>query len=62
VDDRIDPIGPRPPSAAPIPVIRRSDGSTEKRQRDDAEKRKRRPVPQPAPPPDDGMPHIDVRV
>jgi hypothetical protein len=62
VGDRIDPISPRPPSAAPIPAIRRSDGSAEKRERQDSEPRKRRPAPQPPPPPDDGRPHVDVRV
>jgi hypothetical protein len=60
--DRIDPIRPRPPSAQPIPPIRRSDGSTEKRDRDGSEPRKRRPPPPPRPPPDDGLPHIDIRV
>jgi hypothetical protein len=62
VGDRIDPISPRPPSAAPIPAIRRSNGSPEKRERDGSEPRKRKAVPQPPPPCDDGRPHIDIRV
>jgi hypothetical protein len=63
VDWRIDPITPRPPRADPIAPVRRSDGSTEKRDRDGAPPRKRKPPPQtPEPPPDDGRPHVDVRV
>ncbi|MCW3002373.1 MAG: hypothetical protein JWQ20_1671 [Conexibacter sp.] len=61
--DRIDPIRPRPPTAAHVGPIRPSDGSAEKRERDSAEPRKRRPPPPAGPPaPDDGLPHIDVRV
>jgi hypothetical protein len=61
--DRIDPITPRPPTASAIPAIRRSDGSAEKRDREGQRRRPRQPaVPAPAPPPDDGRPHIDVRV
>jgi hypothetical protein len=62
VGDRIDPISPRQPAPAPIPSIRRSDGSDEERERDPSQPRKRRPPPPPEPPPDDGLPHIDVRV
>jgi len=63
VGDRIDPITPRPPTAAAIHSIRRSDGSPEKRDRDGSEPRRRKPPPPPPPPPpDDGRPHIDVRV
>ncbi|MCW3023029.1 MAG: hypothetical protein JWR30_2351 [Conexibacter sp.] len=61
--DRIEPIGPKAPSASRIPAIRRSEDSTEKRRRDeDQAPRKRPPVPPAEPPPDDGLPHIDVRV
>jgi hypothetical protein len=62
VSDRIDPIGPHPATANAIPAIRRTDGSTEGHEREDAPPRKRRPPPPPPPPPDDGLPHIDVRV
>jgi hypothetical protein len=63
VSDRIIPIGPHAPTANAIPAIRRSDGSTEKRDRG-APPRKRPPppAPPPEPPEDDGHPHIDVRV
>ncbi len=62
--DRIQPIGPRPPQPSPIPAVRRSDGSTEKRDREGAQQKRRRRATVPAlpPPPDDGRPHIDVRV
>ena len=61
--DRIEPIGPRAPTASRIPAIRRSDDSTEKHRPDeDAPPRKRPPAPAAEPPPDDGLPHIDVRV
>jgi hypothetical protein len=60
--ESIEPIRPGPPSPDRIPAIRRSDGSTEKRERDGAPPRKKRPPALPAPPPDDGLPHIDVRV
>lgn len=63
--DPINPIGPRParqPEA--IPAVRRPEGSTEKREREGGQpRRKRRPtLPDLPPPPDDGRPHIDVRV
>jgi hypothetical protein len=64
VSDRILPIGPHPATANAIPSIRRSDGSTEKRDRG-APPRKRPPPPGPPPEEptdDDGRPHIDVRV
>jgi hypothetical protein len=61
--DRIQPIGPRPAEPAPIPAIRRSDRSTEKRERERPQQQRRRGAPEPeAAPPDDGRPHIDVRV
>jgi hypothetical protein len=63
--DPINPIGPRPAqNPGAIPAVRHPEGSTEKRERDAAErKRKRRAtVPDLPPPPDDGRPHIDVRV
>jgi hypothetical protein len=61
---RIEPIGPHQPQPPAIPAVRRSDGSTEKRDRDGAQQKRRRraPVPDLPPPPDDGRPHIDVRV
>jgi hypothetical protein len=64
--DPINPIGPRP-AARPgeIPGVRRVDSATDRRERDGApsQKRKRRePRPELPPPPDDGRPHIDVRV
>jgi hypothetical protein len=63
--DPINPIGPRrqvQPDA--IPAVRRPESATDKRERDAAEqRRKRRPtLPDLPPPPDDGLPHIDVRV
>jgi hypothetical protein len=62
--DRIQPIGPRPPQPPAIPAVRRSDGSTEKRDREGSQQQRRRraPVPDLPAPPDDGLPHIDVRV
>jgi hypothetical protein len=64
--DPINPIGPRP-AARPgeIPGVRRVDSATDRRQGDGSapQKRKRRePAPAPPAPPDDGRPHIDVRV
>jgi hypothetical protein len=64
--DPINPIGPRP-AAQPgqIPGVRRVDAATDQRERDGApsQKRKRRAqVPDLPAPPDDGRPHIDVRV
>ncbi|WP_445147933.1 hypothetical protein [Baekduia sp. Peel2402] len=66
--DPINPIGPRP-AARPgeIPGVRRVDSSTEKREREGQAPRKRRGgrdgvLPDLPPPPDDGRPHIDVRV
>ncbi len=63
--DPINPIGPRP-AARPgqIPGVRRVDSATDQRERDGAPPRKRRkaPVPDLPAPPDDGRPHIDVRV
>ena len=63
--DPINPIGPRP-AARPgeIPGVRRVESSTEKREREGQTPRKRRSaqVPDLPPPPDDGRPHIDVRV
>jgi hypothetical protein len=63
--DPINPIGPRPaqrPDA--ISAVRRPEGSTDKRERDGAQQRRKRAatVPDLPPPPDDGRPHIDVRV
>ena len=61
--DRIQPIPGRPPAIEPIPPLRRTDRTQEKRQRDEDEQRRRkRRQPPPEPPPDDGRPHIDVRV
>jgi hypothetical protein len=63
--DPINPVGPRR-SAQPetVSAVRKLESATEKRERDAGEgRRKRRPVtPDLPPPPDDGMPHIDVRV
>jgi hypothetical protein len=64
--DPINPIGPRS-AARPgeIPGVRRVDSATDRRQGDGSapQKRKRRtPEPELPPPPDDGRPHIDVRV
>lgn len=64
--DPINPIGPRP-AAQPgqIPGVRRVDPATDRREGDGApsQKRKRRPaLPDLPAPPDDGRPHIDVRV
>jgi hypothetical protein len=63
VDGRIEPIGrqPQPPA---IPALKRSESSADKRRGDGSQQpRKRRPtVPDLPPPPDDGRPHIDVRV
>jgi hypothetical protein len=64
VEHRIEAIRPRPVPDA-IPALRRVDGSTEKRDREEQQggKRKRKPtLPDLPPPPDDGMPHVDVRV
>jgi hypothetical protein len=61
--DRIQPIGPRPAEPPPIPPLHRSDGATDKRERERQQQRRRRAqVPDLPPPPDDGRPHIDVRV
>jgi hypothetical protein len=62
--DRIQPIGPRPAEPPPIPAVRPSDGSAEKRDRErqQQQRRRRAPVSEPPAPPDDGRPHIDVRV
>jgi hypothetical protein len=66
--DPINPIGPRP-AAQPgqIPGVRRVDPATDRRERDGAPSQKRRGgrnrvLPDLPPPPDDGRPHIDVRV
>jgi hypothetical protein len=63
--DPINPIGPRParqPQA--IPAVRRPDGATDKQREEQRKPPRRRPaqVPDLPPPPDDGRPHIDVRV
>jgi hypothetical protein len=63
--DPINPVGPRPaqqPGA--IHAVRRPESSTEKKERDGGQPKRRRPaqVPDLPPPPDDGRPHIDVRV
>jgi hypothetical protein len=64
--DPINPIGPRParePQA--VPAVRRPDGATDKeREQQGNRQQRRRPaqVPDLPPPPDDGRPHIDVRV
>jgi hypothetical protein len=65
--DPINPIGPRP-AARPgqIPGVRRVDPATARRERDDAPSRRRKrrdaDAEPPPTPPDDGRPHIDVRV
>ena len=67
--DPINPIGPRP-VAQPgnVPGVRRVESSTERRERDGAPPRKRKEggrdgvLPDLPAPPDDGRPHIDVRV
>jgi hypothetical protein len=63
--DPINPIGPRParqPQA--VPAVRRPDGATEKGREEQRRPPRKRPaqVPDLPPPPDDGRPHIDVRV
>jgi hypothetical protein len=60
--DRIEPIRPRSPAPEPIPGIKRTDRSGERRERQDPEQRRDRREPPAEPPPDDGLPHIDVRV
>lgn len=64
--DRIDPIrGPAGPFPAPdaIPAIRRTKRSQDERERpDERDRQRRRQAPRQPPPPDDGRPHIDVRV
>jgi hypothetical protein len=63
--DPINPIGQRPAQEpGTIPAVRRTDGSTEKREREQSQQQRKRraPVPDLPPPPDDGRPHIDVRV
>jgi hypothetical protein len=61
--DRIEPIRPQPPAPQPIPAIRRTDRAHPDREheRPDERRRKRREPPPPEQP-DDGMPHVDVRV
>jgi hypothetical protein len=63
--DPINPIGPRA-AAQPgqIPGVRRVDPTTRERERDGQPPRKRKAarVPDLPPPPDDGRPHVDVRV
>jgi hypothetical protein len=63
--DPINPIGPRPaqqPGA--IPAVRRAESATEKGREERRQQQRSRPaqVPDLSPPPDDGRPHIDVRV
>jgi hypothetical protein len=63
--DPINPIGPRParqPQA--VPAVRRPDGATDKPREERRQPPRKRPaqVPDLPPPPDDGRPHIDVRV
>jgi hypothetical protein len=63
--DPINPIGPRParqPTA--IDAVRRPESATDKREREGAQQRRKRAttLPDLPPPPDDGLPHIDVRV
>jgi hypothetical protein len=65
--DPINPIGPRPAARPPgqIPGVRRVDSATDRRERDGApsqERKRRERQPEPPSPPDDGRPHIDVRV
>jgi hypothetical protein len=63
--DPINPIGPRSAQQPDsIPAVRRPEGSTEKRDREGPQQRRKRSaqVPDLPPPPDDGRPHIDVRV
>jgi hypothetical protein len=63
--DPINPVGPRrgaQPDA--IPAVRRPDSATDKREpaQDQQRRRRRAVVPDLPAPPDDGLPHIDVRV
>ena len=62
--DRIERIPPRPPAIQPIPALKRTDRPEEKRRRDEEERKRRkgRGRQEPDGPPDDGLPHIDVRV
>ncbi|HEY6759600.1 MAG TPA: hypothetical protein VI318_08925 [Baekduia sp.] len=63
--DPINPVGP-PRSAQPdaVAAVRRPDSATDKREREGGQPRRKRRevVPDLPPPPDDGRPHIDVRV
>lgn len=63
--DPINPVGPRR-SAQPDQVagVRRVENATDKKREQPDGRRKRRPpvVPDFPQPPDDGRPHIDVRV
>lgn len=64
----LDPINPVPIRGGPIPPtvpsVRRVESSTEKQREEDARRRRKRSptLPDLPPPPDDGRPHIDVRV
>jgi hypothetical protein len=64
--DPIQPIRGQPPAIQPIPPLTRTDRTEEKRRRDEEEQRRRkRRDGQGAPqdePPDDGRPHVDIRV
>lgn len=62
--DRIEPIRPRPPRAEPVPPARRTRHATDqdrRRERDEQPDAQDRPGPGDEPP-DDGRPHIDIRV
>jgi hypothetical protein len=62
VDNRIEPIRPRPPTTEAIPAIRRPKRSDDERDQPEPQDRERKRRSPPPPPPDDGRPHIDVRV
>ena len=63
--DPIQPIRGQPPAIQPIPPLTRTDRTEEKRRRDEEEQRRRkRREDQDADDeqPDDGRPHVDIRV
>jgi hypothetical protein len=63
--DPINPIGPRPAQQpGSIAAVRRPESASDKRREERRPPARKRPaqVPDLPPPPDDGRPHIDVRV
>jgi hypothetical protein len=64
--DPIQPIRGQPPAIQPIPPLTRTDRTEEKRRRDEEEQRRRKrrdgQGSSQDEPPDDGRPHVDIRV